>query len=280
MASKKISEFSVSVFIHLVLSIMVIVTLVPFVTIIITAMRAETDLVRGPFSFPRDFKVVENFVEAWQVGRFGLYLNNSFYLMVVTIVGTLFVSTFAGYSFARLDYPGRNVLYYVILVSMMLPFQAVMLPMYFVLKNIKLLNSLNGVALIQITGGLGFSIMMMRSFFISMPLSMIEAARLDGCTETQILFKTILPNTFPAWSSLVVFNALWSWNNLLGPMIFLFSESKYPVPYALYAFQSSFSTRYDLLSAGMLISIVPLFVIYVIFQRKFTTNLLGGAIKG
>jgi raffinose/stachyose/melibiose transport system permease protein len=186
----------------------------------------------------------------------------------------------AGYSFAKLHYPGRDICFYTLLISMMIPFQSSMLPLYFILMNLKMLNSLNGVALVQIAGSMGFNVMMMRSFFVSIPESMIEAARLDGCTEPKILLHVILPNTFPAWASLIVFVTLGSWNNLLGPMLFIFNENKYPIPYALYAFQASFFTRYDLMSAAMLISIIPIFIVYIIFQRNFTTNLLGGAVKG
>jgi raffinose/stachyose/melibiose transport system permease protein len=278
--SKKTIDLAVNVIIHLILISALIVTLIPLLTVVITSFRSEADLSRGPFSFPRDIRIFGNYIDAWERGRFGIYLKNSVYLTLVSVIGSLVISTLAGYSFAKLHYPGRDICYYSLLISMMIPFQASMLPLYFILMNLKMLNSLNGVALVQIAGSIGFNVMMMRSFFVSIPESMIEAARLDGCTEPKILFHIILPNTFPAWASLIVFSTLGSWNNLIGPMMFIFSENKYPIPYALYAFQSSFLTRYDLMGAAMFISIIPIFIVYIIFQRNFTTNLLGGAIKG
>ena len=122
--------------------------------------------------------------------------------------------------------------------------------------------------------------MMMRSFFLSIPDSMIEAARLDGCSEMKVLTRIVLPNTFPAWSSLVVITAMGSWNNLLAPMIYIFDQNKYPIPYALYAFQSAHTTDYQLLAAGMMISILPLIIVYVCFQKNFQNGIMAGAVKG
>ena len=214
------------------------------------------------------------------MGHFDRYLLNSIFMMVITVIGTLFVATLAGYSFAKFRYPGKNVLYYTLLLSMMIPFQTIMLPLYFILRASKLLNTLTGVAILGIATGLGFAIMMMRSFFISLPDSLLEAARLDGCSELGVLLRIVMPNTFPAWASLIVFVAMASWNNLLAPMIYIFNEEKYPIPYALYAFQSAHTTSYELLSAGMMISILPIILIYILFQKNFQANLMAGAVKG
>lgn len=265
---------------YLLLVFGTVYTLIPFLTIVITSFRTPQDSVRGPFTWPREWEIIENYFAAWKMGKFELYLFNSLYMMVLTVIGTLLVATLAGYSFAKFRYPGKNLIYYILLLSMMIPFQTIMLPLYFILKNIGLLNSLNGIILLSTATGLGFAVMMMRSFFISLPDSLLEAARLDGCNELGVLFRIVMPNTFPAWSSLIVFVAMGSWNNLLAPMIYIFTEEKYPIPYALYTFQSSHSTTYELLSAAMMISIIPLVIIYIIFQKNFQSNLMAGAVKG
>lgn len=268
------------ILVYAVLVIGAIYTLVPFFTIVLTSFRTARDSVRGPFTWPQEWQILENYIQAWQMGKFDRYLFNSLYMMVLVVIGTLLVATLAGYSFAKFRYPGRNSLYYVLLLSMMIPFQTIMLPLYFVLKSIGMLDSLTGVGLLSVATGLGFAIMMMRSFFISLPDSLLEAARLDGCSELGVLFRIVMPNTFPAWSSLIVFVAMGSWNNLLAPMIYIFNEEKYPIPYALYAFQSAHSTTYELLSAAMMISILPLLIVYIIFQKNFQSNLMAGAVKG
>ena len=265
---------------YIVLILGAIYTLIPFATIIITSFRTTKDSVRGPFTWPHEWQIVENYISAWEMGHFDRYLLNSIFMMVITVIGTLFVATLAGYSFAKFRYPGKNVLYYTLLLSMMIPFQTIMLPLYFILRASKLLNTLTGVAILGIATGLGFAIMMMRSFFISLPDSLLEAARLDGCSELGVLLRIVMPNTFPAWASLIVFVAMASWNNLLAPMIYIFNEEKYPIPYAVYAFQSAHTTSYELLSAGMMISILPIILIYILFQKNFQANLMAGAVKG
>jgi ABC-type glycerol-3-phosphate transport system permease component len=269
---------------HFILYIFLIVvafyTLVPFLTIIVTSFRTTKDSIRGPFTFPKDWSIAKNYIKAWEIGNFSRYLLNSVYMMVFTVMGTLFIATIAGYSFAKFKYPGKNALYYLLLIGMMIPFQSIMLPLYFVLRSIGLLNKLTGVAILSIASGEGFAIMMMRAFFYTIPDSMLEAARIDGCSEMNILLRIILPNTYPAWASLIVLVAMASWNNLLAPMLYIFDLNKYPIPYALYAFQSSYTTDYELLAAGMMISIIPIVILYVLFQNYFQSGIMTGAVKG
>lgn len=279
-SSKKRNRIISRILIYLVLILAMIYTLIPFGTIILTSFRTAKDAIRGPFTWPKNWSIIENYIEAWHVGGFSKYLMNSLYMMVFSVVGTLVVATLAGYSFAKFRYPGKKIIYHILLIGMMIPFQSIMLPLYFTLKSMGLLNSLTGIALLMIGTGEGFAIMMMRSFFMGIPDSIIESARLDGCNEIRVLTRVVLPNTFPAWTSLIVITAMGAWNNLLAPMIYIFDQNKYPIPYALYAFQSSFSTDYQLLAAGMMISIIPLVIVYIMFQSSFQNGLMAGAVKG
>ena len=220
--SKSRNKLILKIVTYTVLIIALVYTLIPFLTIILTSFRTAKDAVRGPFTWPRQWDIINNYMEAWKIGKFSHYLLNSLYMMVFTVIGTLAVATLAGYSFAKFRYPGRNLIYYILLIGMMIPFQTIMLPLYFTLKSMGLLNTLTGISLLSIGTGEGFAIMMMRSFFVSIPDSMLEAARLDGCSEIKVLTKVVLPNTYPAWSSLVVITAMGSWNNLLAPMIYIF----------------------------------------------------------
>lgn len=278
--SKKKNRIISRTLIYVILIVALIYTLIPFLTILVTSFRTAKDAIRGPFTWPNEWNIINNYIEAWNVGRFSKYLVNSLYMMIFSVAGTLIVATLAGYSFAKFNYPGKKLIYQILLIGMMLPFQSIMLPLYFTLKKMGLLNTLTGISLLTIGTGEGFAIMMMRSFFMGIPDSMIEAARLDGCSEVKVLLKIVLPNTFPAWTSLVVISAMGAWNNLLAPMLYIFNQDKYPIPYALYAFQSSHSTDYQLLAAGMMITIVPLVIVYVMFQSSFQNGLMAGAVKG
>ena len=280
MSSKTKNHFIARFLLYLLLIAALIYTLVPFATILITSFRTSKDAVRGPFTWPRAWNIIDNYIQAWKVGGFSKYMLNSLYMMVLTVVGTLAVATLAGYSFAKFNYPGKNAIYYILLIGMMIPFQTIMLPLYFTLKKLRMLNTLTGIVLLSIGTGEGFSIMMMRSFFVTIPDAMIEAARIDGCSELKVLTRVVLPNTFPAWTSLIVITAMGSWNNLLAPMIYIFDQKKYPVPYALYAFQAAHTTDYQLLAAGMMISIIPIIIVYICFQSSFQNGMMAGAVKG
>ena len=188
-SSKKRNALTLKILTYAVLIAVLIYTIVPFATVILTSARSAKDAVRGPFTWPEEWSVIENYIEAWKIGNFSKYLLNSFYMIVLTVFGTLIVATLAGYSFAKFRYPGRNVMYYILLIGMMIPFQTIMLPLYFTLKSMGMLNSLTGISLLMIGTGEGFAIMMMRSFFISIPDSMIEAARLDGWSELKVLMN-------------------------------------------------------------------------------------------
>jgi len=278
--SSKNSKTIFKILIYIFLVIAAVYTLTPFFTILLTSFRSSKDVYRGPFTWPHEWSIVANYKKAWEMAKFGNYFFNSVYMAVLAVIGTLLVATLAGYSFAKLRYPGKKFLYYLLLVSMMIPFQTIMIPNYFVLRSINLLDTRTGISILSIATGIGFAVMMMRSFFISFPDSILESARLDGCSELQILARIVLPNTFPAWSSLIIFVAWTSWNNLLAPMMYIFKEAKYPIPYGLYAFSDAHSTTYELLAAAMVISILPLAIVYILFSRYFQTNIFLGSVKG
>ena len=241
---------------YLVLVTVALYALIPFITIILTSVRSEADLARGPFTLPSELSFVENYLRAWRDGRFHIYLKNSIAILVPSVVGNLIVVTLAGYSFAKIKFPGRKILFALLMLSMMIPFHSIMIPLYLVMTKLHLLNKLMGIAILQI-GTVGFGVFMMQSFFVTTPDELIEAGSIDGCGELRTIWHIIFPITLPAWSSLIVFNSLGSWNNLLAPILFLYKETLFPVPYALYAFQANFDTDYSLVSI-IIIGLFPL----------------------
>ena len=132
--SQKRNTRIVLILMYAILIFALIYTLIPFVTILITSFRSSQDAVRGPFTWPEEWNIIGNYIEAWNVGNFGRYMSNSLYMMVFTVAGTLIVATLAGYSFAKFRYPGKKILYYILLIGMMIPFQSIMLPLYFTLR--------------------------------------------------------------------------------------------------------------------------------------------------
>jgi len=196
------------------------------------------------------------------------------------VIGVVACSTLAGYGFARLNLPGRRVWFYLILLGLMVPFQSYMIPLYFDLQAYGLLNNYLAVILPGIAAGLPFGIYFMQAFFRSLPAEMSDAARVDGCSEFRVFWHIVLPLTAPGISSLTIFQALWTWNSFLMPLIFLNDEAHRTLPMGLMFFQSRYTSNYALISAGVLITSFPIIVVYLLLQRRFVQGLAAGALKG
>jgi len=266
--------------IYAVLILTAIYALLPVATIIMTSIRSEADLRQGPFTFPKNIQLVKNFTTAWIDGKFRVYFKNSIILTIPTVILVVIVSTLAGYSFAKLKFWGSTVLFYAMLVGMMIPFQAVMIPLYFLLGRLKILNTHFGVILVISAFTCSFGTFMMRAFFKGLPDELIEAAKIDSCNDFQTFYYVMLPLTFPAWISLIIFTSMWTWNNFLIPLLFIYDESQRPLTTALMSFQDRYTTRYTLIAAAVLMTIAPLAVLFVLLQKKFISSITMGAVKG
>jgi len=162
----------------------------------------------------------------------------------------------------------------------MVPFQAIMIPIYFELNKLGLLNTRESEIIILVSQGLPFGAYLMRSFVHGIPIEISESAKLDGCGEFKIFFLLSLPLTMPAWISLVVFEAMWSWNNFIIPLLLIYKENLKPVPLGLLYFQGRYTSEYTIIAMAMLITMLPLIILYIFLQRNFTVGLTAGAIKG
>lgn len=268
------------VLLYSILIIVALYTLIPLVTMGMTASRTIQDVLRGPFTIPSEFRLFENLKKAWTVGRFSVYMKNSIIMTVPTVLIVVSLATFAGYAFAKISFRGRFALFYLILAGMMIPFQAVMIPLYFLLNDLHLLGTYWSVILTIGSFGLPFGIFMMRAFFMTLPIELVEAAKIDGCSEIKAFWYVMMPLAFPAWVSLIIFQSMWTWNNFLIPFLFIHKNSMRPLPLGLMFFQAEYTTNYSLISAGVLITILPLIILFIILQRRFIEGISMGAVKG
>jgi len=271
---------SVRIVIYTFLILAAIYTLIPAVTMVLTALRSPQDLQMGPFTLPREFTVIKNFTQAWVNGRFNIYLKNSIIQTIPSVLIVISFATLAGFSFAKMRFPGRSVLFFVLLGGMMIPFQAVMIPLYFLFNRLHLIDTHAAVFLAIGVLGIPFGTFMMRSFFMSLPNQLLEAARLDGCSDFGAFVRVMLPLTYPAWVSLILFQSMWSWNNFLVPLIFIFTDELRPLPLGLMFYSTRYTTNYTLVAAGVLITIFPLVILYIFLQRKFISSITMGALTG
>jgi raffinose/stachyose/melibiose transport system permease protein len=220
------------------------------------------------------------FPEAWRRGHFARYLTNS--LIVVTVVVTVasILSIMAGYALGTMEFRGATTLFYVFLAGLMVPTEAIVIPLYFDLRSAGLDNTLPGLMLPQIAQSVSFGVFWMRAYFRSVPRSLIEASRIDGASSWATLRRVLVPAGRPAILTMVVLIAMWTWNEfLLALVIINANEDRRTAPLGLSVFQGQHQTEYRLLMAGALIVAAPVVILYVFLQRRFIAGMLSGAVK-
>jgi ABC-type glycerol-3-phosphate transport system permease component len=190
------------------------------------------------------------------------------------------ISTMAGYTFARLPFFGRSVLFYLVVLGLLVPFFTYMIPLYFQLKSVGLLDSLLGAILVLTSTGISFGTFFMRAFFSDLPEELEQAARIDGCSELQIFTRVMLPLVTSGIGALAVFTFLSTWNNFLVPLLYLPGGEYRPLTAGLYNFMGGRSVEIGPLAAGCLITILPIIVLFIAMQKQVTEGFLSGAIKG
>lgn len=264
---------------HAALVVLALLSLFPILLTVSTAFKTEQDVRVNPFGLFSSFSL-DNVITAWTVGDFGSYVLNTFILSVPSTVLVVALSTMAGYAFARLPFPGRTALFYVVVLGLLVPFFTYMIPLYFQLQGMGLLNTLPGVILVLTTIGLAFGTVFMRAFFSDLPTELEQAARIDGASEFQIFTKVMLPLVTSGAGALAVFTFLQNWNNLLVPLLYLPGGDFRPLTLGLYVFLGGRGIDIGPLAAGTLITILPVIVLFVLLQRQATQGILAGAVKG
>ena len=264
---------------HALLVILSLLSLFPVILTISTALKTDEDVRVNPFGLFSSFSL-ENIVTAWTVGSFGDYLLNSFLLSVPSTVLVVALSTMGGYTFARLPFWGRSFCFYLVVLGLLVPFFTYMIPLYFQLRTMALLDSLVGTNLVLATTGLSFGTFFMRAFFSDLPTELEQAARVDGASELRIFLGVMLPLVTSGMGALAVFTFLQNWNNFLVPLLYLPGGSYRPLTTGLYLFLGGRSIDIGPLAAGTLITILPVIVLFVALQRQVTEGFLSGAVKG
>ncbi len=259
-----------------ILLIYTLIALIPFSWVILNSFKNNTEIFSNPFGFPSQF-LFKNYTEAWITGKLGQYMKNSFIISIPATLGTLIFSSLAGYAFGRINFWGNNLVFSIFLFGLMIPFEAVMIPLYFTLKELRLLESYAGVILPGIGGP--FGIFLMRNFFKQIPSELSDSAKIDGCGEFKIFLYIMLPLAKPALGSLAILNFMGNWNNFLFPYIVLTNDAKRPLQVGLLNFQQRYYTDYRLLFAAIVLSMIPVILLYILFHRNFIQGITSGALK-
>lgn len=274
----KIAKMFCSLPRYIVVILFAIISLTPLIWIWSSALKTHMEIFINPFAPPSKL-YIDNLIKAWYVGRFNKYTLNSVIITAPTAAGVVFLSSLAGYAFAKLRFYGRDILFYVSLFGLTLPFQAVMIPLYYLMLDIGIISTYPAVILPAIGYGLPFGTFMMRAFFKSLPTEVMDAARVDGCSDLEIFLKIMLPLALPAISTLAILQSLWTWNELLIPLLFLQRQELHPLTLGLIFFQGRYTQDYALIFAGATIMSLPIIGFYVVLHRHFIKGITAGTIK-
>lgn len=258
-----------------------LIMIFPFIWMVICSFKPLNELYEFPlrlFSPNMSFKNYEE-VLFNQNPSFLIYFKNTVITTVVSVVGTVVTSSMAGYAFAKLEFKGRNQLFLLYLVTMMIPFQVLMVPQFIQFKYMGIFNTLWAIILPRLFSPLGT--FLMRQFFLEIPTEIIEAGRIDGKGEFGIFYKLILPLAKPAMTTVIILNFVWRWNEYEAPLIFLTDSSLYTLTVGLTNFidEAGFSMDH-LVMAGTTVALIPMILVFVIGQRYFIEGLASGSVKG
>ena len=254
--------------------------LFPFFIVMLTSIKSQGDIIsRGVFALPKKI-VLKNFIKAWDTGQFSVFYRNSLLISFIKVPAGIFIASMAAYPLAKYTFRLRDSLFLFFLAGIGVPIHVTLLPLSILLKNIGLLDSLAGLFFPYIAFGLPFQIMVCRGFFRSIPTELIDSARIDGCTEFRIYWNIILPLAKPAIAALFIIDFLATWNEFLMALIFIHSDKWKTIPLGLMLFQGQFASSYPLINAGVLLSILPVLIIYILLQQYFVSGITTGALKG
>jgi raffinose/stachyose/melibiose transport system permease protein len=263
---------------RVLLVLLIVVTLVPFVSLLFTALHKAGTYPNG-ISWPSSPQW-HNFVDAFQAADMGKLLVSSTLIVLGVVPLSILIGTMAGFAFGHLRMPGHRVMFLVFVLGLTLPFESVLTPLYYQIRDMGLLDSRWAIILPLIGLFMPFSVFWMRAHFVNVPTDLSEAARVDGANVWQAFWRVNVPLAAPDRSSLSILLVLWTWYQFLLAIVLVDDPTKRTMAGALGAFQGQYGPDIPLLCAGSLLILAPTLVVYLVFQRRFTTALLQGAVKG
>jgi ABC-type glycerol-3-phosphate transport system permease component len=251
--------------------------LFPFVWLVFTSLREQNTVFSGPF-IPEDFTFAA-YPKAWTSIEFPLHFWNSLWITSATVVGVVVFATLSGYAFAKLQFPLKNVLFLLLLTTLMMPATALIIPLYLELRALGLLNTQAGLLVLYISGSAPFSMFLMRAFFETLPDELVEAARVDGASEFAIFARVMLPLARPGIATVVIFQFLQTWNEFLYANTVLQNTDLLPLQPVLFTLTGQYATDWPTLTAGLTLSIIPVIIVYVRMQNQVVAGMTLGAVK-
>ena len=263
---------------HALLILLALLVLFPVIWIVLSSFKPQNELFRQPLSLlPRAF-TLQNYSQALSQGNFLRYFGNSLFVSVTSTLLAVLINVMAGYALAKYIFPGRDLIFTLMLSTLMIPLQVIMIPIFLQLKNFGLLNTLWGLIIPPAATPTG--IFLARQYMVTLPNSMIEAARIDGAGEATLFRRVILPLSLPIVATTTIFSFMWRWNDYLWPLIVITDNKKQTIQQALANFVGQLQINWSQLLAMTTVAIVPVVLVFLVFQQFFMTGISAGAVKG
>lgn len=264
---------------HVVLILFTLTWLLPIFAAVLTSFRTMDDIaIHGFWSIPQQF-TLDKFVDAWTAARIRVYLLNSFIITIPSLLGTIFLSSLSAYALARFKFRGNLLIYFIYVGGTMLPFQILLLPVFRLTNRLGLYDTYGALILIHTAFQLGFCTFVLRNFMRTVPGEILDAARVDGCSEFRIYYQIMLPLSLPSLAALATLEFTWIFNDFLWALILLQSDSLRPVTAGLATLQGQYVTDWPLITAGALLATLPTILVFVFLQRYFIQGLTLGSGK-
>jgi multiple sugar transport system permease protein len=262
---------------HLFLIPVAVVMLVPLFWMVVLSLETSSEAQSFPPVVLPSGLHFHNYVATWNSEPFGNFFLNSAIYSLATVAGNLLFCSLAAYAFARLRFFGRDVLFVVLLATLMVPFQVLLIPTFLIVKDLGLVDSVGGLIMPNLCSA--FGIFMLRQFFRTLPIELEEAARIDGTSRLGILFKIVLPLSLPALATLGIIQFMWSWNDFLWPLIIIDTISHAPLQLGLATLQGAHRSHWNLVMAGTVMSQIPMLIVFLFAQRWFVRSIAFTGIK-
>lgn len=271
--------------VHLILISVSLLSIFPFIWLLSTSFKGsgENIFAYPPAIIPKDFTFA-NYTGVWHKVDLMRYFVNSMIVASGTVILNLILSSLAGYPLARMEFKGKKITFFAILATIMIPFQAIMLPVYLITLKLNLVDTVNDtmgfIGLIMPFAVSAFGIFLMRQAFLAVPREMEEAGIVDGCNVFQVFWRVLLPMVKPSLAVLAIFTFIGSWGEFLWPSIVLTKETMYTLPVGVNNLQGMFSSNWRFIAAGSIISTIPIIIFFLAMQKYFIAGENEGALKG
>jgi multiple sugar transport system permease protein len=263
---------------RIVLVVMSLAFLTPLYWMVVTALKSGSELTTFPPTFVPLSPQWDNFAEAVNFFPFWQYLFNSVSITAFSVIGAMFSNLIIAYGFSRIEWPGRDAIFFFVVATIFIPFPVTMVPLFIIFAQLGWVNTFLPL-IVPMFFGHPLYVFMLRQYLKQLPMELSDAARVDGATEFQILRYVILPLCKPAMGVVAIFAAVYAWNDFLGPLIYLQDESRYTLAIGLQFFRSVHDVQFNLLMGASSLVVLPIVVIFLAFQRQFIQGVTMGSIK-